>query len=270
MAAASSGQRRLALGATTSTNSVAIEAARAGDPGALWVTAERQTAGRGRRGRSWVSEAGNLYASLLLIDPAPLRHLGKLPLVASLGVRDGLATLLPDRAAVAVKWPNDVLIGGAKAVGILLESERLPDGRMAVVIGCGVNVSLIPDEAPYSVTSLAREGATDLALETVFAAVAAGLSGALTRFDRGSGFDVVRREWLHAAVGVGGPCRVVMADRTLTGRFEALDEEGRLILLRDEDSTRMAVSAGDLFFPEAHAHRAPSDSAASAAMTNLD
>lgn len=261
MAAASSAHRRLALGEVTSTNSVALEAARSGDPGPLWVTAERQSEGRGRRGRSWVSEPGNLYASLLTIDPAPLEHLSKLPLVASLGIRDGLAEILPDRATVAVKWPNDVLIGGAKAVGILLESERLPDGRMAVVIGCGVNVSLIPDEAPYPVTSLAREGAGEFALDAVFAAVAAGLAESLGRFDRGRGFDRVRREWLESAVGVGAECRVAMADRTLTGRFEALDEEGRLILLR-EDLTRMAISAGDLFFLEADARKAPSGMAA--------
>lgn len=267
MTAGSSGQRRLALGAVTSTNSVAIEAARSGDPGPLWVTAERQTAGRGRRGRSWASEPGNLYASLLLIDPAPAHHLSKLPLVASLGLRDGLASILPAPARVAVKWPNDVLIGGAKAVGILLESERLPDGRLAVVIGCGVNVSLIPDDAPYAVTSLAREGAPDLAIDAVFQAVADGMAGALTRFDRGNGFEIVRREWIEGAVGLGEPCRVVMADRTLTGRFEALDEDGRLILLRD-DATRMAISAGDLFFPEADARQAPSELAAPAATTN--
>jgi BirA family biotin operon repressor/biotin-[acetyl-CoA-carboxylase] ligase len=269
VAAASAGLRRLALGEVTSTNSIALEAARSGDPGPLWVTAERQSAGRGRRGRSWASERGNLYASLLTIDPAPLEHLSKLPLVASLGIRDGLARLLLERSAVAVKWPNDVLIGGAKAVGILLESERLPDGRMAVVIGCGVNVSLIPDEAPYPVTSLAREGAPDLALDTVFGAVAGGLADALSRFDRGRGFDAVRREWLGVAVGVGADCRVAMADRTLTGRFEALDEDGRLILLRD-DATRTAISAGDLFFLEADARKAPSDFAAPAATTNLD
>ena len=249
-------RRRLALDEVGSTNTVALEAARHGDPGPLWITAERQVEGRGRRGRFWVSERGNLYASWLIVDPSPLAQLSNLPLVASLGVRNGLATLLGDRAdTVAVKWPNDVLIDGAKCVGILLESERLADGRMAVVIGCGVNIAHMPPEASYGVTSLAREGAT-LDIETVFDAVARGLDAAMSRFRCGAGFEDIRNEWLRHATGLGAPCRVNLASETLTGRFEALDNEGRLVLMGD-DGSRRAISAGDLFFLERDARLAP-------------
>lgn len=244
---ATGGRRRLALGEVGSTNTVALEAARHGDPGPLWITAERQVEGRGRRGRSWVSERGNLYASWLILDPAPLAHLSNLPLVASLGVRNGLAALMRHNdAAVSVKWPNDILIGGAKCVGVLLESERLPDGRMAVVVGCGVNVAHMPKDTPYSVTSLAREGIAQ-GVEQVFDAVADGLESAMGDFRRGAGFDAVRHEWLRHAMGLGSACRVNLADETLTGRFEALDSEGRLVLMGD-DGSRRAISAGDLFF----------------------
>ncbi|MEF2551261.1 biotin--[acetyl-CoA-carboxylase] ligase [Aurantimonas sp. A2-1-M11] len=245
----------------SSTNTIALEAARAGDPGPLWVTAERQSAGRGRRGRNWVSERGNLYASWLLLDPAPLAYLSTLPLVASLGVRNALARLLGDRAGnVSVKWPNDVLIDGRKTVGILLESERLADGRMAVVVGCGVNVAHVPGDTPYEVTSLASEGATH-DLEGVYDAVAEELERAMALFARGEGFAAVRQEWLSHAVGVGQPCRVNLADGVLTGRFEALDERG-LLLLRDEAGRVTAVSAGDLFFLERDERMAPTGSGA--------
>ena len=249
-------RRRLALDEVGSTNTVALEAARQGDPGPLWVTAERQLQGRGRRGRSWVSERGNLYASWLTVDPAPLKHLSNLPLVASLGVRNGLAALLGRRGdAVTVKWPNDVLVGGAKCVGILLESERLPDGRMAVVVGCGVNVAHMPEETPYRVTSLVREGATG-ELDQVFDAVANGVEAAMRAFRHGAGFGGIRREWLQHATGLGAPCQVNLGSETLTGRFDALDAEGRLVL-RGDDGMLTAISAGDLFFLERDERKAP-------------
>lgn len=254
-------RRRLALGEVASTNSVALEAARAGDPGRLWVTAERQVAGRGRRGRAWVSEPGNLYASWLVIDPAPLEHLSNLPLVASLGVRNALARLTDaDEDLVAVKWPNDVLVRGRKAVGILLESERLSDGRMAVVVGCGVNVAHVPDDTPYEVTSLAREGGPCCDLDAIFSCVADEVERAFAVFRRGEGFAAIRREWLAHAAGIGQACRVNLANGTLTGRFEALDERGRLIL-RGEGGDATAVSAGDLFFLESDERMAPPVSA---------
>ena len=150
------------------------------------------------------------------------------------------------KSAVAVKWPNDVLIGGAKCVGILLESERLMNGRMAVVIGCGVNVAHMPQDTPYHVTSLTREGATSN-IEAVFGAVANGLETAMSEFRGGAGFEDLRVEWLRHATGLGAPCRVNLAGETLTGRFEALDNEGRLVLMGN-DGSRRTISAGDLFF----------------------
>ena len=246
---ATGARRRLALDEVGSTNTVALEAAIHGDPGPLWITATRQVQGRGRRGRSWVSERGNLYASWLIVDPAPFAHLSNLPLVASLGVRNGLAALLGPRGdAVTVKWPNDVLINGAKCVGILLESERLSDGRMAVVVGCGVNIAHMPDQTPYKVTSLMREGVTG-DVDAVFEAVAGGVESAMADFRRGAGFGDIRREWLLHATGLGAPCQVNLASETLTGRFDALDAEGRLVL-RGDDGTIRAISAGDLFFLE--------------------
>ena len=104
--------RHIELGDVASTNIECMERARAGDPGGLWITAVRQTGGRARRGRNWVSEPGNLYSSLLLIDPAPLEALASLPMAVTVAVHDAIASVLPADAAEAlrIKWPNDMLI----------------------------------------------------------------------------------------------------------------------------------------------------------------
>lgn len=239
-------RRRLALDDVGSTNVVALDAARAGDPGSLWVTAARQSAGRGRRGRAWVSEVGNLYASLLLIDPARADDLLNLPLVIALGVRNGLASLTSgDRPDVSIKWPNDILIDGAKAVGILLESERLADGRMACVVGCGVNIEHCPEGTPYPVTNLRLAG-IGAGVEAAFDAVANGVEEAISLWDQGRNFADVRKDWLRHAAGVGGLCTVNLTDGPLSGRFAGLEPDGRLILEGD-DGRRRSISAGDLF-----------------------
>lgn len=246
-------RRRLALGEVGSTNSVAMEAARAGDPGPLWITAERQSAGRGRRGRAWSSEVGNLYASLVLIDPAPLASLGELPLVIAVGMRRALSSLKGIGAErTRIKWPNDLQIDGAKCAGILVESERLGDGRQAVVVGCGVNVELCPDDAPYAVTTLRRAGSS-ASVEDVFVALAAGIEGALDLWHRGRHFSAIRTEWLAGAAGLGETCRVNLPDRSLEGRFADLDASGRLVL-ETQDAGRLEISAGDVFLlPRAQA-----------------
>src|SRR5689334_3474828 len=121
--AAAAGVRLVAHEALGSTNAEALACARAGERGPLWITAARQTAGRGRRGNAWSSQPGNLYASLLLTDPAPAAHLPELCFVVALAVLDAAADAAPAaRERLKLKWPNDLLLGGAKFVGILIEA----------------------------------------------------------------------------------------------------------------------------------------------------
>ena len=239
-------RRHLALDEVGSTNVVALEAARAGDPGPLWITAERQSAGKGRRARPWVSERGNLYTTLLLVDPAPLEHVPNLPLVAALGVRNGLADQKgADRLGIQIKWPNDILVNARKTAGILVESERLPDGRLATVIGCGVNVENVPEGTPYPVTGLRREGIAAGVLD-VFAALATGIEEALLLWRRGTNFAAVRQAWISHAAGIGKACTVNLPDRSVGGIFADLDATGRLVL-DEPGGNRRLVSAGDVF-----------------------
>lgn len=225
----------------------------------MWITAERQSAGRGRRGRAWASERGNLYATLLLLDPAPLAALTNLPLVIALGVRNGLATLPGiETERLRIKWPNDILLDGAKLVGILLESESLSDGRQAVAIGCGVNVANAPTDTPYAVATL-RAAGLSMPLDQVFEALADGVAQALDIWDRGRHFEAVRELWLRHASGLGAPARVNLPDGSaVTGRFEALDAQGRLLLTLDDGSIR-PFSAGDLFLLPGAAQAAETD-----------
>lgn len=239
--------RHVALDETVSTNSECLKRAREGDAGNLWITATRQTGGRGRRGRAWFSEPGNLYASLLLIDPAPVERLHALPLAAAVAVHRAVRRVMPPGAPeVAIKWPNDILIDGRKACGILLEGEALPDGRHALVIGCGVNVAAVPEEALYPVTSLRHEGSTVSPVE-LFAHLFAEMADTLAVWDRGAGIASIIDQWRAAAKGIGEPITVNLPDRSLSGRFAGIDKEGRL-LLDTGTGAPQAIAAGDVFF----------------------
>ncbi|MCO6186091.1 biotin--[acetyl-CoA-carboxylase] ligase [Rhizobium sp. L1K21] len=238
--------RHIALGDTVSTNLECFERARNGDPGGLWITAERQTGGRARRGRSWVSERGNLYSSLLLIDPAPIEQLASLPLVISVALHDAIKPLLPLDREIAIKWPNDLLISGAKVSGILLEGEQLRDGRYALVIGCGVNVAHKPTETPYPATCLNDEGA-NVSAEELFARFYAAMAAMLQRWDQGRQTSQVVKRWRHAAKGIGEKIKVNLPDRTLEGVFADIDERGMLLLDQGNGNLK-TIAAGDVFF----------------------
>ena len=133
--------------------------ARAGERGPLWITAARQTAGRGRRGNVWTSEPGNLYASLLLTDAAPAAHLPELCFVVALAVRDAVVRRRAgaSRRELKLKWPNDLLLDGAKLAGILIEAESV-GGKTATVAGIGVNCAHHPRDIAYPATDLAAHG----------------------------------------------------------------------------------------------------------------
>src|SRR6478609_3308644 len=207
--------RHEALSETSSTNSECLARARAGDAGRLWVTADRQTGGRGRRGRPWVSEPGNLYSSLLLIDPAPMERLGSLPLAVAVAVHEAIRMVLPPGAEpLEIKWPNDILIGRKKTCGILIEGERLSDGRHAVVIGIGINVSVMPDEPIYPVTSLREQGAATGPQE-LFAHLFVSMADALDLWDEGRGIREITARWRDAACGIGEKISVNLPDRTI-------------------------------------------------------
>ena len=240
--------RHIELGDVSSTNAECMERARAGDAGGLWITATRQTGGRGRRGRTWVSEPGNLYSSLLLIDPGPQQALASLPLAVTVAVYEALASVLPVEAceALKIKWPNDLLINGHKTSGILIEAEQLADGRRAVVIGCGINVAHRPDTGLYPSTCLADQGSASTPQE-LFARLVVSMDDVLNDWDEGRGLARVRRAWIDRADGIGKPVTVNLPDRQIHGLFAGIDDEGRLMLAMPDGVTQM-IASGDVFF----------------------
>jgi len=226
-----------------STNAEALALARARERGPLWITAKSQSAGRGRRGNAWVSAPGNLYASLLLTEPSAPRDAPQLSFVAALAVHDALSRAAPPLApALKVKWPNDLLLGGDKLAGILIEGESQPN--FTVAIGIGVNCVSHPSNTDHPATDLAAAGAARTP-EQVLAALAPAMSERLAQWRSGQGFASVRADWLKRAAGIGEEIRVRLPERELAGRFRGLDEAGRL-LLEGPDGTETVI-AGDVF-----------------------
>jgi BirA family biotin operon repressor/biotin-[acetyl-CoA-carboxylase] ligase len=241
--ATAAGMRLVAHEVLGSTNAEALSLARQGERGPLWITASRQTAGRGRRGRPWVSEPGNLFASLLLTDRAPPEHWPELSFVAALALHDAVVELAGTlKPRLAIKWPNDLLLAGEKFAGILIEGEGGHDG--AVAVGIGVNCASHPADTDQPATDLAAGGA-QVSPQELFGALSAKMLGRLAQWNAGEGFATVRADWLARAAGVGEDIRVRLADREVSGRFEALDEAGSLVLRR-ADGKRETIAAGDV------------------------
>ncbi|AXS40400.1 biotin--[acetyl-CoA-carboxylase] ligase [Breoghania sp. L-A4] len=241
--------RRLHLDTVGSTNINAFEAARGGDAGDLWITASMQEQGRGRRGRAWVSERGNLYASLLLIDPGPREKLGELPMVCAVALADAVEAATGSHGLVRLKWPNDLLVDDAKISGILLESETLGDGRCAVVCGFGVNCAHHPDPENYRATDLTELGFL-IPPDHLFDRLASAMRARLAQWSKGAGFGAIRESWIARAARLGEHVTIRLGDTTYEGIFRTIDEDGRLVLTQGDGSERR-ISAGDLFFPTA-------------------
>ncbi|MEJ2624474.1 MAG: biotin--[acetyl-CoA-carboxylase] ligase [Pseudolabrys sp.] len=226
-----------------STNAEALVLARAGERGPLWITAAAQSAGRGRRGSAWVSKPGNLYATLLLTDPAEPAQAPQLSFAAALALHDAVANCAPALGpSLKVKWPNDLLLGGRKIAGILIEGESVP--VLTVVIGIGVNCAHHPDDTPFPATDLAAAGAL-VTPEHVFAALSEAMERRLVQWARGEGFAAIRSDWLKRAAGLGQEVRVRLPEREFSGLFHGLDDAGRLLV--QQGGALTPVTAGEVF-----------------------
>ncbi|MDP6707079.1 MAG: biotin--[acetyl-CoA-carboxylase] ligase [Alphaproteobacteria bacterium] len=236
--------RRFDFDHLASTNDEAKRLARAGAPEGCLVVARRQTGGRGRRGRSWESPAGNLYCSLLLRPESSLAEAAQISFVAAVALAEALSGWL-EAARIGLKWPNDVLVDGAKVSGILLESEAGAVGRCDwLVVGMGVNIESAPVGLTQAVSALAEVARAPVNVEAVLGALAPAFLSWYDRWRR-EGFAPVRSAWLARAAFVGEPIGVQLADGALQGRFEDLATDGSLVLRLDDGSTR-PIGAGEI------------------------
>jgi BirA family biotin operon repressor/biotin-[acetyl-CoA-carboxylase] ligase len=242
-----------------STNALALEHARAGDAGRLWVVSKKQESGRGRRGRAWETPSGNLAATLLLVEAFELKTAATLGFVAGLSLADALNAVVPEhrigigldgggsgRNRFELKWPNDVLADGAKLAGILLESTVLPDNRFAIAIGIGVNVVAHPEDMPYPAVSLKSLGA-DCDAETLFLALSDAWSQNSRDWNAGRGLARIRERWLSRAAGLGSEVAVRVDGAVVRGVFETIDADCRFVI-RSQSGEVIKITAGDVHF----------------------
>ncbi|MDH5772981.1 MAG: biotin--[acetyl-CoA-carboxylase] ligase [Rhodospirillaceae bacterium] len=241
----------LRLGGVDSTN---LEARRQAESGAsdktvIWATS--QSAGRGRRGRSWVSPEGNIYFSILLRLNGDVADAMQLGFVIANAIAESLSDFLPSGTKVETKWPNDVLLNGKKISGILMESESANDGKTLkwLIIGVGINVCAHPGtgEGGIITTALIDEG-----FDFQPTSIAYILGDIVHKFDRGltawqkGGFAPVRNAWLARAAGLGGEITVRLPNETISGTFKDLNEDGALVLGINNSVERL-ITAGDVF-----------------------
>jgi BirA family biotin operon repressor/biotin-[acetyl-CoA-carboxylase] ligase len=229
-----------------STNEEARRLAATGEPGPVWISAARQTAGRGRRGRAWESPTGNLAATLMLRPGRSATECAQLSFVAAIAAADMLAAFAGN-TDIRVKWPNDILAGGRKIAGILLESASIGGEAPAwLAIGIGINLATHPDATEFPATSLRALGATVPAADDALL----HLAGHFARWYevwRGDGFAAIRDAWLARAAGLGTRIRARLTHEETSGVFEGIDASGAL-LLRETAGTTRTIAAGEVFF----------------------
>ena len=238
--------RSVVLDKVDSTNGEAFARARAGERGPLWIMARRQTQGRGRSGRQWASEPGNLYASLVASLTCPQAVACQLSLVAGVAVVDAVrAAAGRGLAGLRLKWPNDVLIGEAKGAGILAESMAGGGGAgITAVIGVGINLTWHPADLGRAATHLAVHG-VEIEPEAMLGHLAAAMRRWLEVWNCGAGFAGVRTAWLERAGPAGERCTVDTGKERIAGTFLDLDAGGALIM-RDKEGRRHILTYGDV------------------------
>ena len=229
-----------------STNALAAERGSEGFDHPTWFVASKQTNGRGRRGRTWLSKNGNLFSSLLTHMDVDMGALATLPYVIALAVRDTFVDLGCSPEWVQCKWPNDVLINEKKASGILIESSAGDKGTVDfIVIGIGLNLAHFPSDAQFPATSLARELDTTIAPSKAFRSLAHNLNSRLeiwTPNDVGA----LIREWISFSWGLNQRRMIQTASESFMATLNGLDEKGGLDLVLD-DGTKRKMYAGDVF-----------------------
>jgi len=243
---ARSGRRIARFDEIDSTNMEAARRYAQGERGPVWIVARAQSQGRGRlAGRVWTSPPGNLYSTCLVSLPAPARALGQAGFAVALAVVDTIARLGGEGLDVRLKWPNDVLIGGHKVSGILIESLGGSDGEgWTLAIGCGINLAVAPEGTRYPATALARWDVS-AGPEMAFPVYAEALEGRLAQWAGGSNFERLRRDWSLYGPAQGSAISVVTRAETLNGRFAGLGDSGALRLALEDGSVR-EIHAGDV------------------------
>ena len=235
------------LAEVDSTNEEARRMAAAHETVPTWIMADKQTAGRGRRGRVWQSPSGNLMTTLYLPIGFDAVKAGQLAFVAGLALERTVSTLLGSAAQASLKWPNDVLIDGKKASGILLESAMRDSKIDWLAIGLGLNLAHHPDDTPYPATSLAAYMETPPGNLAAVQLLAKAFDEVFRQW-RNGGFGPILQAWRAVAHGLGGPIVARLENEQFEGIFKDIDKKGALVLENAAGEIH-TIDAGDVFFP---------------------
>ena len=235
-----------------STNEEAKRLAAGGGSHGAVIWAKRQTAGRGRMGRSWVSAEGNFFVSILLAPPVTLEQCAQLSFVAAVAAAETLEAIVENPKDITCKWPNDILYKGKKLGGILLESFALPQGdkasRQWVVVGVGINIDSAPEHVVYPAACLRDAGVEIISAKIVLSRF---VHHFIERYDSwmDQGFGPIEDAWTARAYHIGKPIEVIVGDDKHSGTHQGIDASGRL-LLRSKAGKITGITAGDVFFKE--------------------
>jgi BirA family biotin operon repressor/biotin-[acetyl-CoA-carboxylase] ligase len=230
---------------TASTNSVGMEMASKGAPEGTVIVAERQSAGKGRLGRRWISPKGNLYVSIIL---RPEISTYKAPLITLLGAVSAASAIRAECGLPAgIKWPNDILLSGKKACGLLTEMSAEPDRIKHIVLGIGIDVNMdlldLPEEIRAFTTTLSAEAGRRIDRVSLLRTLLRELEIRYQAFL--SGDDAVLEEWKRLNITTGRHVAVSGMNQIVEGLAERIDAEGRLVITC-ADGTIHTVAAGDV------------------------
>jgi BirA family biotin operon repressor/biotin-[acetyl-CoA-carboxylase] ligase len=225
-----------------STSDLCINRAKAGEAAGLVVTADRQVAGRGSRGRQWQAPAGNLNLSVLLRPSQTSADSGIFSLLAGVAVAGALGQSLPSGTNISLKWPNDVLVAGAKIAGILVDASSNAQGIDWLVIGIGINIAHAPEIAGRLTTTLHAHGGS--ADAPAMGAILLQRLSALLDILATSGKAAISDAWLRLAHPVGTAINITSAQGVIAGTFAGLSPAGELLLNRDGRIDR--ISTGEV------------------------
>ena len=210
----------------------------------VWVLAEQQTSGRGRRGRRWHSPPGNFHASCAYALTEPPGAAALRSFVAALALRDALMQASSNSRNIEFKWPNDLLVRGCKIAGILLECRNWKNGDMRLVVGIGANLAVAPSafsDGGLPSTCLAEyvdELCTPYELLDVLIPCYQQREAQLL----GDGFQALRKDWQAQAIGLGAAVTMAVGDERISGRFSHIDEIGRAVIETIDGAVALAAA----------------------------
>jgi len=229
-----------------STNSEAWRLVDLGERGPLWIRADRQDVGRGRSARSWLSPSGNLFATFLFSPQCAMADVHQLSLVVGIAACDTVRAFLEGTKCGGIcrlKWPNDLMIGTAKAGGILVESALRGQEYLAIV-GCGINIAIKPEIEGREVTAMFEYGARPRP-QAFLELLDQNLCECLKLWDNGAGFDRVRQMWLQRSFPLGVEMSIKTNNGEIGGTFAGLAEDGALLLVL-ATGRRLRFNFGDV------------------------